>query len=81
VTGLSGDIWLIGDATDPASNWSGIVPMVGNSWDHAPPSINTSDPPPDGSDIILRDGPGLSFDLTNSTIATPDCPSNHAPGP
>jgi len=63
------------------SNGSSILPFAGNAWDHNPPTVVTSDPYADGSDMVLNGSPSPQVDTSSASVATADCPINRVPGP
>ncbi len=81
LTGSGADLWISGSSPTPETSWGGTIPLAGNSWDHVPPTVQTSDTFADGSDVALTSAPNVSIDLGNATLAASACPSNRVPGP
>lgn len=79
LNGSGADFAILGTETAPDSNWAGTVSMVGNAWDHAPPT-RLSETIPNGCDIGTTRLPRMTFDLGGSTLATPACPTDRVPG-
>ena len=75
-----GDLYFWGNAEDPEATWRGTIHLAGNAWDHVPPTVQTVNPPPNGSDIALLFAPHIQLDLARSTLSTAACPSGRVPG-
>lgn len=78
--GAGGDVMITGDLWDPEMTWAGTLSLVGNAWDHVPPSLLTTDPPPNGIDISVLYAPHTDVDRRNATLSTAVCPSGRVPG-
>jgi hypothetical protein len=75
-----GDLLFGGNQSDPGANWAGTIPLRGNAWDHAPPTIRRDVVVTNGIDIHVVDAPGVVLDVGNSSLATPACPAGRIPG-
>ena len=78
--GTGADLAFLSDDADAGANWAGTVPVVGNAWDHGPPTVLADDPVPNGCDISTIRVPNLTLDLRNSSLATAVCPIDRVPG-
>jgi hypothetical protein len=80
--GSGGDLLFVGDwSNDPGNNWAGTIALVGNAWDHAPPTIYATTFPANGIDIAVVDGPKINTDRAGSTLSTAPCASGRVWGP
>jgi hypothetical protein len=73
------DFVLTGSFSSPDANWAGIISMLGNAWDHTPPT-QMAETIPNGCDIGTVRLPRVTLDLRESTLATQACPLNRVPG-
>lgn len=64
----------IGGDVEVALPADGTLPLAGNVWDHAPPTIGLDGEAPDGSDVLLWHGPGLTVDVSHATTDETSCP-------
>jgi hypothetical protein len=77
VTDVGADVLISADTVD----WTGTLHFAGNAWDHAPPTLQLANPPPNGTDIALPpDVPNITVDRANATLSTAVCPSGRVPG-
>jgi hypothetical protein len=77
-----GDLLFFGDLTNnPQDNWMGTIRLVGNAWDHVPPTVHTTPYAPNGIDIDIVNGININPDRGNATLSTAACGNGRLPGP
>jgi len=69
------DFSITGDA-----GWMGTIHLAGNAWDHAPPTVVSIAPIPNGCDIGAAGVPQLVLNIGKASLATPACPADRVPG-
>jgi hypothetical protein len=74
------DLGFLGVPPSPDPNWGGTIHLAGNAWDHAPPTVRTDEPIPNGCDISTIRVPHVTLDVENSSLATGTCPVDRVPG-
>ena len=68
-------------AMDGAPDGGGqSIQLAGNAWDHAPPTISTASPIPNGCDISTLALPDATLGLENASLSTAECPAGRVPG-
>ena len=74
------DLGLVGGSWSAGANWGGTIHMAGNAWDHAPATVRSDDPSPNGCDISTIRFLNVVLDVQNTSLSTDTCPSDRVPG-
>jgi hypothetical protein len=76
LNGTGADLAIVGNP-----NWAGgTVHIVGNAWDHNPPTVLSADPTPNGCDINATRLSNTTLEVAGSSLAAPACRADRVPG-